>query len=103
MNGLSEERRGRIEEKGQELLNDYMTLQDLRKAQALTQEALAKTLNVKQENISRLEKRSDMMLSTLKNYVEAMGGKLELTVHFPNKKPISLNAIGMSGQEPTFL
>ncbi|NQY35083.1 MAG: XRE family transcriptional regulator [Alteromonadaceae bacterium] len=91
---LPKERRDFIEQRGAEILNEYLTLQELRKAKKLTQKKLAESLNVNQENISRLEKRSDMMLSTLRGYVEAMGGKLELTVRFPKHTPISLKGIG---------
>ncbi len=50
---------------------------------------------VNQENISRLEKRSDMKISTLQVYIEALGGKLNLTVDFPGRAPIRLQDIGM--------
>jgi len=79
-----------VEKRGKELYNNYLTLQELRKARVLTQERLAGILNVRQENISRLEKRSDLMLSTLKSYVSAMGGELKLVVEFPGKPPIVL-------------
>ncbi len=94
MSALPEARRKRIERRGEELLQEYLTLRELRKAREMTQEALADRLNVKQENISRLEKRTDMMLSTLRGYVEAMGGELDITVSFPGKKPVSLSGIG---------
>jgi hypothetical protein len=42
------------------------------------------------QNISRLEKRSDMLLSTLRGYIEAMGGKLELVAYFPNRPPVTI-------------
>ena len=45
-------------------------------------------LHVKQESISKLEKRSDLMLSTLRSYIIAMGGNLKLVVEFPNRSPI---------------
>ena len=60
----------------------------LRQAVAQTQEELAATLGVGQDTISRLEKRSDMLLSTLRRYVEAMGGKLELVAKFPDRPPL---------------
>jgi DNA-binding XRE family transcriptional regulator len=96
MSTLPKKRRAKIERRGEELVDEYLTLAELRKAQKLTQKELAKKLNVNQENISRLEKRSDMMLSTLRNHVEAMGGKLNLTVQFPDHDPVSLTSIGQS-------
>ncbi|MCK9389015.1 MAG: helix-turn-helix domain-containing protein [Sulfuritalea sp.] len=74
-------RRAAIEARAGELA----TLKDLRQAVAQTQQDLAATLGVGQDTISRLEKRSDMLLSTLRRYVEAMGGKLELVAQFPNR------------------
>jgi len=94
MSELPKERRDLIELRGAEILNEYLTLQELRKAQKLTQKKLAESLHVNQENISRLEKRSDMMLSTLRDYIEAMGGKLDITVRFPDHAPISIKGIG---------
>ncbi len=94
MAALPTERREEIELRGSEILDEYLTLQQLRKAQQLTQKKLAEKLNVNQENISRLEKRSDMMLSTLRDYVEAMGGELNITVRFPDQPSVSLLGIG---------
>ncbi|SHI24420.1 helix-turn-helix domain-containing protein [Pollutimonas bauzanensis] len=62
-----------------------VTLKDLRKAAKRTQEDLAAALGVGQDTISRLEKRSDMLLSTLQHYVESIGGELELVVTFSNR------------------
>ena len=61
-----------------------MVLQDLRQARHLSQERLAVLLHTKQANISKIEHRTDMYISTLRGYVEAMGGDLEITVHFPD-------------------
>ena len=61
-----------------------MPLNELREAKHLSQETIAKILNKKQANISRLEKNTDMYISTLKHYIEAMGGTLEIKAVFPN-------------------
>jgi transcriptional regulator with XRE-family HTH domain len=61
-----------------------MALQDLRQARHLSQERLAKLLHTKQANISKIEHRTDMYISTLRDYVEAMGGKLEISARFPD-------------------
>lgn len=66
-------------------------MRDLRLAVAQTQEELAATLGVGQDTISRLEKRSDKLLSTLRRYVEAMGGKLELVAKFPDRPPLVID------------
>ena len=53
----------------------------------------AKTLGIKQEGVSRIEKRSDLVLSTLRSYVEAMGGELRLIAEFPDRPPIALSGV----------
>lgn len=84
---LPAKRRATIEARAGELA----TLKDLRQAVAQTQQDLAASLGVGQDTISRLEKRSDMLLSTLRRYVEAMGGKLELVAQFPNRPPVVID------------
>jgi transcriptional regulator with XRE-family HTH domain len=88
---FTEAEKAEIDSRYKEMRARYVTLQELRKAQNLTQEALAAKLNIKQENVSRIEKRSDLLLSTLKSYVEAMGGELQLVVQFPDSPPITLD------------
>lgn len=70
---------------------ELTTLKDLRQAVKQTQQELAETLGVGQDTISRIEKRSDMLLSTMRKYVEAMGGKLELVAHFPNRPAVVID------------
>jgi predicted XRE-type DNA-binding protein len=82
-----------IELRGRELIAEYMTLQDLRKARELTQQRMAELLGIKQANISRLEKRSDLLLSTLGSYVAAMGGRLRLVAEFPDRPPVVLSKL----------
>jgi DNA-binding XRE family transcriptional regulator len=83
-----------IETRGRELVAEYLTLQDLRKARALTQERLAELLGINQENVSRLEKRTDLLLSTLSSYVAAMGGRLQIVAEFPGRPPVVLSGLG---------
>lgn len=83
-----------IAEKTAILIEEEMTLQALRKAHELTQERVAEALHITQDGVSRLEKRSDFLLSTLRSYVEAMGGTLRLVVDFPNHAPVTLTSIG---------
>jgi ribosome-binding protein aMBF1 (putative translation factor) len=64
-------------------LKSEMPLQELRQARKLSQEQLAERLHLKQANISRLERRTDMYISTLRNYIEAMGGQLDIVAKFP--------------------
>ena len=92
--GLSDERKARIEARTDELEAEYHTLQELRKIAGLTQASLSEDLQMPQSNVSRLEKSSDMLLSTLRSYVEALGGTLNLTVELPDKPPIILSGLG---------
>lgn len=87
---LPASRQTRIEKRAQELT----TLRDLRIAVEKTQAELAAALGVGQDTISRLEKRSDMLLSTLRHYVESMGGTLELVARFPNRPPVAIDQLG---------
>ncbi len=79
---MSPEARARSEEKAKQLIAE-MPLQELRAARKLTQEELAKTLNVNHAAVSKLERRADMYVSTLREFVRAMGGELEITARFP--------------------
>ena len=94
LNELPEARRDRIIAEADRLHAEYLTLQELRKAKKLTQTQLAEVLNIHQASIAQMEKRSDLMLSTLRSYVEAMGGKLSLMVEFPDRMPVSLEGFG---------
>lgn len=82
---LSPERQKRIEKNGKQLIKEYKKLVEFRKAVGLTQVELARKLSISQENVSRLEKRDDMHLSTLRKYIEALGAELELFINIPDK------------------
>jgi DNA-binding XRE family transcriptional regulator len=79
----SPERIAAVEARTQEMLRE-MPLVELRRQLNLTQEALAEALGTSQASVSKLEHRSDIYLSTLRRYVEAMGGELEITARFPH-------------------
>ncbi len=87
---LPVERRKKIEKRAAALIAEEMTMRELRKARAITQAELAKTLGVKQEQVSRIERRTDMHISTLRRAIEAMGGELTLTAKFPDGAPVEL-------------
>ena len=81
--GFSSERRKHIKARAKELIAEELALRDIRKSRALTQEQVAKRLGGKQVYVSRLESRSDVKVSTLREYVHAIGGELQLMVTFP--------------------
>jgi DNA-binding XRE family transcriptional regulator len=91
--GLSPARRKKIDARAAQLIAEEMTLQELRQARKLTQVRMAKTLGITQDGVSRLEKRSDLLLSTLRKAIEAMGGNLSLVAEFPDRDPVVLSGI----------
>lgn len=97
---LPEDRKQRIEAAASAEIESYRSLQELRKAAGITQAGVSEALGMPQGNVSRLEKNSDMLLSTLKGYVEGLGGKLNLTVELPGKAPIALEGLGDLIQQP---
>jgi transcriptional regulator with XRE-family HTH domain len=93
MNELSPARRKKVEARAAELVSQEMTLQELRRARKLTQARMAKALRITQDGVSRLERRTDLLLSTLRNSVEAMGGSLSLVAKFPDREPVIISGI----------
>lgn len=91
---LPEARRKKIKVRTDQLVREEMTLRELRKARSITQTELAKVLHVKQEQVSRLEQRTDLHISTLRRQVEAMGGELTILASFPNLESVKLVGIG---------
>ena len=81
-------RRKKIEVRTAQLAGEEMALRELRKTHHCTQVSMAEKLGIGQDGVSRLEQRSDLLLSTLSNYVEAMGGKLRLVAEFPDQAPV---------------
>ncbi|MGC2810965.1 MAG: helix-turn-helix transcriptional regulator [Bradyrhizobium sp.] len=92
--GLPRERRAKASARAKNLIGEEMALQHVRKALDLTQEQMAKLLGIGQDSVSRIESRSDMLISTLQSYVEAMGGSLKVTAEFPEGRVV-LSGIGV--------
>lgn len=90
---LSPAQRKQVEGRAAQLIAEEMTLRELRHARKLTQVRMAKMLGITQDSVSRLEKRSDLLLSTLRNTIKAMGGRLSLVAEFPDRGPIVLSGI----------
>jgi transcriptional regulator with XRE-family HTH domain len=95
---LSSDQRKQVQARAAQLIAEEMTVRELRHARKLTQARMAKTLGITQDSVSRLEKRSDLLLSTLRRTVEAMGGNLSLVAEFPDRAPVVLS--GLAGDEP---
>ena len=90
-----------IEARAAQLIEEEMTLSDLRKALELTQKRVAEALHISQDGVSRIEARSDFLLSTLGAYVEALGGKLRLVAEFPHRRPVTISALESLGPQQT--
>jgi transcriptional regulator with XRE-family HTH domain len=90
----SVESRRRIEQMAAELIAEELNLREVRRVRKLTQTHLSKKLKIGQEGVSRIEKRTDLYLSTLRSYVEGVGGKLSLIVEFPDRAPVILAGLG---------
>lgn len=97
---LPKARQDRIGARYRVLKDEVESLQALRKAAGKAQTDIASTLRISQPSVSKIEKQSDMYLSTLRNYVEAVGGNLELVVRFPNQEPLHLCGLGEIFQTP---
>jgi len=87
---LSPAERKKVEARAAELVAEEMNLRELRKARKLTQARVAKVLGVTQDSVSRLEKRSDLLLSALRKTVKAMGGEVCIVAEFPDRRPVLL-------------
>jgi len=96
-NELGPARRKKVETRAAELIAEEMSLCELRRAHRLTQKRMAEKLGIGQDGVSRLEQRSDLLISTLRSYVEAMGGSLSIVAAFPHRQPVIL--AGLAGLE----
>jgi DNA-binding XRE family transcriptional regulator len=91
---LPEARRARVEARAEDLRDEVESLSELRRVAGKAQIEIAAALNVKQPSVSKIEKQADMYLSTLRSYVEAIGGELELIVRLPSHAPLRLERLG---------
>jgi len=87
---FSPKRQEKIKARAAELIAEELTLRDLRVARQKTQEHMAEVLQIGQGSVCRLEKRSDLLISTLRSYIECMGGQLHLVAKFPDRPPVEL-------------
>lgn len=91
---LPEDRRERIDARFQELKDEVESLGELRRVAGKAQADVATTLKIKQPSVSKIEKQADLYLSTLRSYVEAIGGQLDLVVRLPSHPPLHLRHLG---------
>jgi len=91
---LPRRRRERIDARFRELKDDVEGLRELREAVGKAQAKIAATLRIKQPSVSKIERQTDMYLSTLRSYVEAIGGELDLVVRLPAGRASRLHRLG---------
>lgn len=87
---LERKRQEKIHARAAELIAEELTLRDLRRAHQKTQHHMAQILHIDQGGVCKLEKRTDLLISTLRTYVEGMGGELHLIAEFPDRPPVEL-------------
>ena len=88
------DRRVRIEARYREMEDEIEGLRELRQVVGKAQVDIANALNIKQPSVSKIEKQADMYLSTLRSYVEAIGGELDLVVRLPSRPALRLRHLG---------
>ncbi|HKT16326.1 MAG TPA: XRE family transcriptional regulator [Allosphingosinicella sp.] len=91
---LPKERRARIEARSAELHREVEGLKALRQLAERSQEQIAASLGVKQPSVHKIERQTDLYLSTLRRFVEAAGGTLELRIELPGKGVLHLTGVG---------
>lgn len=101
MASLPQEERERVDARHAELTQDVEGLRALRQIAGKAQADVAAALKIKQPSVSKIEKQADMHVSTLRSYIEAVGGELELTVRLPKKLAVRIHALGDAGTEMT--
>jgi len=94
IDALPKQRRERVDARYRELKDEVESLRELRKAAGKAQADIAATLKIKQPSVSKIEKQTDMYLSTLRSYVEAIGGELDLVVRLPSRRVMRLHRLG---------
>lgn len=94
MASLPEEDRKRVEARAAELQEEYETLTELRKLIDRSQAEIAEEMGIKQPSVSKIEHQADMYISTLRQYVEALGGAMDIVVRLPGHRPVKLSKLG---------
>jgi DNA-binding XRE family transcriptional regulator len=93
IDALPADERAEIDRRFEEMVNEVESLKELRRLSELSQAKIAKSLRISQPAVSKIEKQTDMYLSTLRSYVEAMGGELDVIVRLPNRAPVKIRSL----------
>lgn len=97
---LPPEEQAAIDARYQDMKQEVEGLRELRRIAGKAQAEIASALNIKQPSVSQIERQTDMYLSTLRSYVEAVGGELELTVKLPQRPALRIHQLGDAGAPP---
>lgn len=97
---LPAEEQAAIDTRYQDLKQEVEGLRELRQIAGKAQAEIASALNIKQPSVSQIERQTDMYLSTLRSYVEAVGGELELTVKLPQRPALRIHQLGDASAPP---
>lgn len=92
LRALPPKRRAELDRRYKKLVEEVESLRELRKLSAKSQAKIAKTLKISQPAVCKIEKQTDMYLSTLRDYVEAIGGELDVIVRLPDRAPIRVRS-----------
>lgn len=99
LESLPSERQAKIKAMAEKLIAEEKSLRQIRKAREYSQVTLAELLGMNQGDLSRFERRTDAYLSTIRRYIEAMGGTLELIATFPDTGPVRIaNLSDLAGE-----
>ena len=93
LDSLPSERRTEIDRRYEELLNEVESLKELRRLSKQSQAKVAEVLKISQPAVSKIEKQTDMYLSTLRSYVEAVGGEMDIVIRLPNRGPVKVKSL----------
>ena len=96
---LPAEQRSAVEARAAVLIDEELSLRDLRKKLAFTQVDVARRLKKGQDVVSRIEQRGDLLLSTLNEYIHSLGGELELVCRFKDRPPVRIASGRVPGHE----
>jgi predicted transcriptional regulator len=93
LDALPPKRKAELDRRFEELVNEVESLRELRRISEISQAEIARSLKISQPAVSKIEKQTDMYLSTLRSYVEAMGGELDVIVRLPNRGPVKVRSL----------
>jgi transcriptional regulator with XRE-family HTH domain len=103
INSLPSDAQADIQTRAVNAIEEEMTLRQLRKARRLSQDTVAKSLHISQSDVSKLERRTDVYISTLRNFIEATGGELEIIARYPDRSPVRIHQFQDVGDDEQLL